>query len=82
MQSPFCFWGNWLNVKTWDLNVNKTSTYRRKGERETERERERQTEGKKGEYVFGDIFEVPGLTFTCSPPTFIFPIIRANEYPF
>ena len=60
MQSPFYLRGNWLNVKTWDLNVNKTSTYRRKSEREMER----QMEGEKGEYVFGDIFEVPGLNFT------------------
>ena len=49
MQSPFWLWGNWLNVKVWDLNVNVTSTYRRKGERETERERwkERWKERKK-----------------------------------
>lgn len=44
--------------------MNVTSTYRRKGERETEREMEREVEGEKEEYVFGDIFEVPGLNFT------------------
>ena len=47
MQNPFYLWGNWLNVKTWDLNVNKTSTYRRKGERERDRERDGKTDGRR-----------------------------------
>ena len=53
MQSPFYLGGNWLNVKTWDLNVNKTSTYRRKGERERQRERwkDRRKERKENMYL-------------------------------